>query len=489
MTRSTICGALAVLLVLPASAVLGQSKPDKSAVVKAVTAHADEAWKNATQIWDWAEPGYQEVKSSKLLADWLESSGFRVTRGIAGIPTAFVAEFGAGKPVIGILGEYDALPGLAQESVPERQPRAGNGYGHGCGHHLFGPASAIACIAVAEQIKAGALKGTVRFYGCPAEEGGGAKAFMARDGVFQDVDAVLHWHPGSGNSAGDRGSLARIAAKFRFHGKSAHAGGAPEQGRSALDAVELMAHAVELLREHTPEETRIHHVITAGGGAPNVVPDEAEIYYYVRHPKSMTVKQLYARVVKCAEGAALATETRLEIKNEGGIAEILPNGPMSQAVLKNLKDLNKIEYTAKDIEFAARLAETLEKPEPVDRIRGVIDRTGEIGRGSTDVGDVSWVVPTSGFNTACFVPGTPSHSWQAVACGKQTLARSGMVLAAQVLAASTFDLMTTPELLAAAKADFARRTDKQKYMPLIAPDQKPPLDYRKFLKSDMAVTE
>jgi aminobenzoyl-glutamate utilization protein B len=471
------------------SGALAQTKPAKSAVLKAVDAHGDLAWTNASQIWEWAEPGYQEVKSSKLLAEWLASAGFRIETGVAGIPTAFVAEFGQGKPVIAILGEYDALPGLAQESVPERKPREGNGNGHGCGHHLFGVASAVAAISVAEQIKSGALKGTVRFYGCPAEEGGGAKAFMARDGLFKDVDAALHWHPGTGNTAGDRGTLARIAAKFRFHGKSAHAGGAPDQGRSALDGVELMAHAVELMREHTPEETRIHHVITNGGGAPNVVPDFAETYYYVRHPKSLAVKQLYERVVKCAEGAALATETRLEIVNEGGIVEVLPNGPMSQAILKNLKELNKLEYTAKDVEFAARLAETLDKPEPIDRIRNVSDRTGDVGRGSTDVGDVSWGVPTSGFGTACFVPGTPSHSWQAVACGQQTLARSGMMLAARVLAASAVDLLTTPDLVAAAKADFARRTDKQKYTPLIAPDQKPPLDYRKPSRGGATVPE
>jgi len=489
MIRSPLRAAFAVVLLLQTPLANGQAKPEKSAVVKGVTAQTDLAWKNASQIWEWAEPGYQEEKSSKLLADWLESAGFRVTRGVSEIPTAFIAEFGEGKPVIGILGEYDALPGLAQEPVPERQPRPGNGYGHGCGHHLFGVASAVASIAIAEQIKSGGLKGTVRFYGCPAEEGGSAKAFLARDGVFKDVDAVLHWHPGTGNSAGDRGTLARIAAKFRFHGKSAHAGGAPEQGRSALDGVELMAHAVELLREHTPEETRIHHVITHGGGAPNVVPDFAEIYFYIRHPKSLAARQIYARVLKCAEGAALATETRLEVKHEGGIVEILPNGPMSQAILKNLKELNKLEYTAKDVEFAARLAETLEKPEPIEKVRSVSDRTGETGRGSTDVGDVSWVVPTSGFGTACFVPGTPGHSWQAVACGQQTLAKSGMMLAAQVLAATTFDLMTTPDLVAAAKADFTRRTDKQKYTPLIAPDQKPPLDYRKPAKDGALVVE
>ncbi len=489
MIRLPLIAILAVCTAFSNAPANGQAKTDRTAILNSVSTRSDLAWQNASQIWEWAEPGYQEVKSSKLLADWLESEGFRIQSGLAGIPTAFTAEFGAGKPVIAILGEYDALPGLAQEPVPERTPRPGNGYGHGCGHHLFGVASAVAAMAIADQIKAGTLKGTVRFYGCPAEEGGGAKAFMARDGVFKDVDAALHWHPGTGNSAGDRGSLARIAAKFRFHGKSAHAGGSPEQGRSALDGVELMAHAVELMREHTPEETRIHHVITHGGNAPNVVPDFAEAYYYVRHPKSLTVKQLYARVLKCAEGAALATETRLEVVNEGGIVEILPNGPLSQAVLKNLRELNKLEYTAKDHEFAARLAETLERPESVERIRSVSDRTGETGRGSTDVGDVSWVVPTSGFGTACFVPGTPSHSWQAVACGRQTLAKSGMLLAAQVLAASTSDLMTNSELLAAARADFARRTEKQKYTPLIAPDQKPPFDYRNPAKGGLAVQE
>ncbi len=245
---------LMVAAVLATGPAWAQPKPSKADVVSAAERLDEQAWENASAIWRWAEPGYQEVKSSKLLADWLQSAGFRITSGVAGIPTAFIAEYGEGKPVVAILGEYDALPGLAQESVPVRQPREGNGYGHGCGHHLFGVASAVAVMAVADQIKSGALKGTIRFYGCPAEEGGGAKAFMARDGLFKDVDCCLHWHPGTSNSAGDRGSLARIAAKFRFHGKSAHAGGSPEQGRSALDAVELMAHAVELMREHTPKK-------------------------------------------------------------------------------------------------------------------------------------------------------------------------------------------------------------------------------------------
>ena len=288
-------------------------KAEKPDVIASIDARADVCWDAAQQIWLWAEPGYQETKSSALLAEMLEGAGFRVTRGVAGIPTAFVAEVGEGTPVLAILGEYDALPGLSQGATPHREPREGVTYGHGCGHRLFGVASASAAIALAEELRAGRLQGKVRFYGCPAEEGGSAKAFMVREGLFRDVDVVLHWHPSSGNSAGDRSSLARIAVKFRFHGRAAHAAGSPEQGRSALDAVELTNHAAELLREHIPDEARIHHVITAGGEAPNVVPAFAEAYYYVRHPKSAVLKGIYERLKKCAEAGALATETRLEL--------------------------------------------------------------------------------------------------------------------------------------------------------------------------------
>jgi aminobenzoyl-glutamate utilization protein B len=454
------------------------ARADEAALIAGVDKQSDDAWTRALQIWNWAEPGYQETQSSALLSGWLESSGFRLTRGVSGMPTAFIAEFGEGKPVIAILGEFDALPGLAQEAVPTRQVKDGNGYGHGCGHHMFGVASAVAAIAVGEQIRAGELKGTIRYYGCPAEEGGSAKAFMVRDKLFDDADTVLHWHPGSTNSAGNRSSLARIAVRFRFRGKSAHAGGSPEQGRSALDAVELMNHAVELLREHTPEESRIHHVITEGGAAPNIVPDYAEAYYYVRHPRSAVVKQLYDRVVKCAEAGALATETKLEVAHEGGIVEILPNSPLSELILKRLKQFNDLQYGPEETEFATRISQTFEEPEPFEKIRAVSDKSGVIGRGSTDVGDVSWIVPTGGFSTACWVPGTPGHSWQAVACGGTTIGRKGMMLAARVLAASASDLMLKPDLVAAAKADRLHRIEKQGYVSLLLPDQQPPLDYR-----------
>jgi aminobenzoyl-glutamate utilization protein B len=451
----------------------------KEQLSSSIMSRDTQTWEAARRIWEWAEPGYQEQKSSKLLSDMLETAGFTVERGVAEIPTAFTATFGAGKPVIGILGEYDALPGLSQQVVPSRSPAVPGGYGHGCGHHLFGVASASAAMAIAEQLRAGNLRGTIRYYGCPAEEGGSAKVFLVMAGLFQDCDAVLHWHPGDRNSAGDRSSLARMAAKFRFHGKSAHAAGAPDQARSALDAVELMNHAADKLREHVPDLTRIHYVITYGGGAPNVVPDFAEVYYYVRHPRSSVVKDVYRRLHLCAQAGALATETKLETVFEGGIKEILPNQALSQVALANLRRLNDLRIPDEDLEFATRLQQAIEQPKPLESVREVEVRSGGAGMGSTDVGDVSWVVPTTGFSTACFVPGVPGHSWQAVASGGTNLARHGMNLAAKVLAATAWDLYTTPAMLASAKEEHQRRLNNAKYETLMEPGQKPPLDYRK----------
>ena len=450
----------------------------KAALNDSVERRGDETWQMARQIWQLAEPGYQETQSAKLLADRLEQAGFVVKRGVADIPTAFTATFGEGKPVIGIMGEYDALPGLSQQAVPEQLPREGATYGHACGHHLFGAASMSAAIALAEQIKAGQIRGTVRFYGCPAEEGGSGKTFMLRARLFNDCDAALHWHPSGRNSAGDGSCLSRVAVKFRFRGKSAHAAGSPEQGRSALDGVELTCHAAELLREHTPDFTRIHHVITAGGGAPNVVPDLAEVFFYIRHPKAEVVKELYPRLLKCAQGAALATETKLEELYLGGTMEIVPNDTLSQITKTNLRQLNDLKYTAEEVQFAARIQTSLSKPLPLESLAEVVNTSGEVGKGSTDVGDVSWVVPTAGFTTACYVPGTSAHSWQAVAASGTSIGRKGMQLAARTMAASAWDLFHQPETLAAAKAEQTRRLAGRTYEPLLLPGQKPPLDYR-----------
>jgi aminobenzoyl-glutamate utilization protein B len=468
-----------VLVLLPAGTCLAE----KADLDESIRKRDDAAWEAALKIWKWAEPGYQETKSSALLARMLEDAGFELDRQVAGIPTAFTASFGDAKPVIGIVGEFDALPGMSQQAVPHRQPRDETSYGHACGHHLFGVASASAAIAIAEQIKAGQIQGTVRYYGCPAEEGGAAKVFMVREELFRDCDAVLHWHPGSRNAAGDMSSTARIAAKFRFRGKAAHAAGAPNQGRSALDAVEVTNHAAELLREHTPDFTRIHHVITAGGDAPNVVPEFAETYFYVRHPEASVARSVYRRLELCAQAGALATETKLEIEYQGGTLELIPNSALAQVTLANLRELNDLGLTADERHFAAKIQESLDEPKPLDSLREVVDQTGQVGRGSTDVGDVSWTVPTTGFSTACWVPGTPAHSWQACAAGGTSIGRKGMQLAARVLAASAWDLYHSPQTLAAAKAELQRRMGDREYESLMRPGQKPPLDYRNPPKS------
>ncbi|MEM9586359.1 MAG: amidohydrolase [Planctomycetota bacterium] len=478
---------VACVMAMPACLATGQSSGAarqtqdadiKSALASSVQQLDDAMWSAAMDIWRFAEPGYQENNSSRRLSAFLSDHGFRIESPIAGMPTAFRASYGDGKPVIALLGEFDALPGLSQDDKPVQSPRSDSNYGHGCGHHLFGVASAAAAISIAQQIRAGTIEGTIRLYGCPAEEGGAAKAFMARDGYFDDCDVALHWHPDDENVAGNRGAIARIAAKFKFHGRSAHAASSPEQGRSALDAVELTNHAVQLMREHVPDATRIHHVITAGGSAPNVVPDFAEVYYYIRHPDSRTLRGLYERLVKCAKAGALATETRLEIENQGGTVEMLPNTVLSEIGTRNLIEQNDLAIRPDEMPFVARLQQSLGEAIPLETLGTVKQINGSKGRGSTDVSDVSWVTPTTGFAVACWVPGTPGHSWQAVACGAQPLARRGMNVAARALAATSYDLFVSPELIQAARNELNSRLGDRKYQPLIGADQPPPLEYR-----------
>ena len=289
-----------------------------------VDGHADRFGRVSRQIWENPELGFAELKSAALLAGELRASGFRVTEGVAGMPTAFTAEWGQGKPVIAILGEYDALPGLSQVDAPERSPRVAGAPGHGCGHNLFGAASALAAVAVKEEMQARGLKGTIRFYGTPAEEGGGGKIFMIRAGLFRDVDTVIAWHPADFNAADNNSWLANISARFTFTGRPAHAAASPDAGRSALDAAELTLHAINMLREHVPQETRIHYIITKGGAAANIVPDLAEISLIARHPGLKTLESIWERVRKCAEGAAIATETQVSIRVTSSYANVVP---------------------------------------------------------------------------------------------------------------------------------------------------------------------
>ena len=396
------------------------------------------------------------------------------------MPTAFIGSYGSGKPVIGILAEFDALPGLSQDTIPTRSVIEGKKSGHACGHHLFGTASVAAAIAVKNWMVKEKIKGTVRLYGTPAEEGGAGKVYMVREGLFDDVDAVLHWHPGSANDASLRVSLSNKSAKFRFRGKSAHAASAPHRGRSALDGVEAMNYMVNLMREHVPQESRIHYVITSGGDAPNIVPEFAEVYYYIRHPERAMVMELFDRVVAAAEGAAQGTGTEMTYEVIHGLYNLMPNEIIGQLVYENLKEVGGIEYSEKEIAFAKEIRKTLGSDlPPLSSAREIQAFEFKTGGGSTDVGDISWVVPTAGLGTATWVPGTPGHSWQAVACGGMSIGMKGMMVAAKTLALSACDLFNQPELLPKAKAELQERVGKDFTYQALLGDRPPPLDYRK----------
>jgi aminobenzoyl-glutamate utilization protein B len=457
-----------------------KAQKNPSEVLKNLDAKNDTYAAIAQNIWDFAEMGYLEEKSSVLLQETLAAAGFSIKKGVAGIPTAFIAEYGNGSPVIAILGEYDALPGLSQQAVPEKAS-AGKAAGHACGHHLFGTASTAAAIAVKEWMVANNTKGTIRFYGCPAEEGGSGKVYMVREGLFNDVDVALHWHPGANNDANAGAALANKSAKFRFHGISAHAAGSPEKGRSALDGVEAMNMMVNMMREHIPSDARIHYVITQGGKAPNVVPDFAEVYYYARHNSRDVVIDIFDRMVKAAEGAALGTGTTMDYEMIGGTHELLPNLTVQKIMYDNLVKVGGITYSPEEREFADKIALTLgNERADLDTAKNIDPyQTEARAYGSTDVGDVSFTVPTAGLSTATWVPGTPAHSWQAVAAGGTSLSKKGMMVAAKTLALTAMDIFKDRDLIAKAKEELVERRGKDfVYVPLLG-ERAPALDYRK----------
>jgi len=463
------------------SATANNSLDDRDEVLKKMDGRAEYYGEMSRRIWEFAEVGYKEHNSSTLLKAELKAAGFQIQENVAEIPTAFVATFGSGKPVIGILGEYDALPGLSQMAfVAEKRARVTGGPGHGCGHNLFGVASAFAAITLKDYLVEKKLSGTIRFYGTPAEEGGSGKVFMARAGVFNDLDVALAWHPGDANSASLKSTQANVTAKFRFYGAASHAAAAPDKGRSSLDAVMLMAHAVDMLREHVPQTTRLHYIITKGGEAPNVVPDFAEIYMYARHPSMPVLDGIWSRVVKCAEAGALATETRMEMELVGSVYNELPNEPLAKVIDQNLRRVGGVKYAADEMAFAEKLRKTfsLEGALSLGSQEQVQQMEGGVSSGSTDVSDVSWIVPTSEFRTATYVPGTPGHSWQAVACTGSSIGRKGLTVAAKTLTLTAIDLLHDPKLIEAAKADFNKRRAGFEYRSRIPANQKPALNYR-----------
>jgi len=454
---------------------------EKKTVIQSLEAKKQQYVDVASNIWNLAELGYKEGKSANLLQSMLKEEGFTIETGVAGIPTAFTATFGSGTPVIGVLGEYDALPGFSQDAVPFKKELAGNTNGHACGHHLFGSASAAAAIAVKNWLKTTGRKGTIRFYGTPAEEGGAGKVYMVRAGLFQDVDAVIHWHPGDDNNANPISSLSNKSAKFRFRGVASHAAASPERGRSALDAVEALNYMVNMMREHIPEKSRVHYVITRGGEAPNVVPAFAEVYYYIRHPEMDIVKDIFNRVTKAAEGAALGTGTTLDYEVIHGVYNLLPNQILSTNLFENLKTVGGVTYDKTEEDFALKIFPSLNRKDvnisDAALVKPYADQSDE-AFGSTDVGDISWLVPTAGISSATWVPGTAAHSWQAVAAGGMSIGHKGMMVAAKTMALTIMDCLVNPEMLKNAKLELLkRRGDSFKYEALLG-DRNPPLDYR-----------
>ena len=458
------------------SAVMAENTPYDSSIDK----HQAQFEKVALDLWGFAELGYQEMQSSTLLQAELKKEGFKVTSGIADIPTAFKAEYGTDGPVIGILGEFDALPGIAQSASPFKEViDNATGAGQACGHHLFGAGSAWAAVAIKEWLEDTKTPGRVVFYGTPAEEGGSGKVYIARSGAFENVDVMLHWHPGSLNSASPRSTNSNMSGKFTFRGISAHAASAPHKGRSALDGVEAMNMMVNMMREHVPQDSRLHYVITKGGLAPNVVPDLAQVYYYVRHPRREVVKELFARVVNTANGAALGTGTTMSYEVMHGNYSLLPNETLQRVMQAKLEELGGVTYSDDEQKYAETIYKTLVQPSGKIGDQETINpyhRTH--GYGSTDVGDVSWLIPNGGIGVATWVPGTAAHSWQAVAAGGMSIGLKGTKLAAKALAATALEIYENPSIVAQAKQELQDNVGPDFDYEALLGDRKPPLDYR-----------
>jgi len=460
-----------------------------------IDTHAQPYIALADRIWGYAELGYEEQQSCAAHIEYLERNGFKVTRGVAGIPTAFIAEAGQGEPVVGILGEYDALSQLNQESMalePRPSAETATSNGHGCGHHLLGTAAHLAAVGVKAWLEQTGTPGTVRFYGCPAEEGGFGKTYMARAGLFDDLCAALTWHAGVVNAIMNTRFLSVIQAYFHFTGIAAHAGGSPHLGRSALDALEMMNIGVNFLREHMPTDARVHYAITdAGGLAPNVVQASAEALYMMRAPDNLGVQDIYRRVCDIAKGAALMSGCQVDIRFHSGCSNVVLNEPLNQRIIENMQRLGVPDYTQEELRFARDIQKTtrpeehaaaqrwLSTPWRSDKpVMDYVDAYNPHGvipqHGSTDVGDVSWVTPTAQFMTACYAFGTSAHSWQWVAQGKSGVAHKGMLLAAKTLAATAIDLFKDPALREAARADWQAQRDGVPYACPIPADIQPP---------------
>jgi aminobenzoyl-glutamate utilization protein B len=465
-------------------------------VWKLVDAKREQFEQLSDTIWDNPEIAYDEYNSVSEHTAMLEREGFRVSTNVGGIPTAVMGEAGEDGPVIAILGEYDALPGLSQENgVAEPRPIPGSGLGHGCGHNLLGSAALLAATAVKDWLAENGIKGRVRYYGCPAEEGGAAKSFMVREGAFKDVDIAISWHPAAFSGVNDAMSLANTRIDFTFTGRASHAAAAPHLGRSALDAVELMNVGVNYMREHMPSDARIHYAMLDGGGvAPNVVQAKAKVRYAIRARELPELWPLIERVKKVAQGAALMTETTVEFKVISAVSNLLANRPLEETMFQAFERLGPPPFDDADRDFARQIQATLSPEDISSAFRRVgmkvdpntplcnsivpLDAKGAPMMGSTDVGDVSWVVPTVQARGATYAIGTPGHSWQLTAHGKTPLAKKGMIHVAKIMASTAVDALSRPEIIDQAKADYKARTDINPYVCPLPTDISPPVKPR-----------
>lgn len=467
---------LLVVLASPTFAQKQKPNPNKVATIKSIETHQSELIKLSDEIWAYAETALREKKSAKVLADYAEAQGFKVTRGVAKMPTAFIAEYGSGKPVIGIMGEFDALPGISQKAQPTKEALNPGAAGHGCGHNLFGAGSLGAAVAVKELIQQGKIKGTIRFYGTPAEESVGGKIYMARDGLFSDVDVCLDWHPDTEIAASTQSSQAMVDFIVEFKGKAAHAAADPWNGRSAVDGLEAFTDGVNMLREHVKPSVRMHYAIVKGGDVPNVVPEYAKVWMWVRDSKRSGVEEVFARVKEIAQGAALIAGVESKVTVQTGDYEILVNRKGAEALQKNLEFIGPITYTNEELAFAKKIQEVQggEQTGLDGNIHPLKETAEHPTGGSTDVGDISWIVPEITLVATTAPANTAWHGWSVVACGGMSIGHKGMLLAAKALSMTMVDLFENEQLRKDVRAEFEQRRGAHIYKSYI-PDGPPPV--------------
>lgn len=449
---------------------------EKQAAVATVDKTSAEMTALSDQVWAFAETALKETQSSKALADWAEAKGFRVTRNVAGMPTAFVAEFGSGKPVIGIMGEYDALPGISQKAQPTKEPLHASAAGHGCGHNLFGVGSLGAAIAIKDLIAAGKLQGTIKFFGTPAEESVGGKLYMLRDGVFRDVDAMLAWHPSDETQSDTESTQAIVDVIVEFRGRSSHAAFDPWNGKSAVDGLEIFTHAVNMMREHIRPSSRLHYAILEGGNVPNVVPDYAKLWIWARDKDRSEVDRLLGRLRQITQGAGLAADVEATLTVQGGDWNMLVNMTGQRAAWENMNWLGPVVFSDEEQNYA----KTIQKETQVEtkglagNLKPFNANPGPPQGGSTDVADVSWNIPTIHVSVTTAPLAAPWHGWPVVSCGGMSIGHKGMVYASKALAATMIDLYRDPKLLQGMKSEFAKQTEGITYKPYI-PAGPPPI--------------